>query len=88
MVPNLKQGYDQTTLSLIRVICSFEPDDARPRSDSDQPTLSLAPDPSNPRVLILETVICPFEPDGAKSETRLRSNDAKPYKSDLLIRTR
>ncbi|KAK8985994.1 hypothetical protein V6N11_037713 [Hibiscus sabdariffa] len=39
-----------------------------------------APDPSNPRVLILETVICPFECDDAKSETRLRSNDAKPCK--------
>ncbi|KAK9010714.1 hypothetical protein V6N11_043584 [Hibiscus sabdariffa] len=43
-----------------------------------------APDPSNQRVLILEMVICPFEPDGAKSETRLRSNDAKPFKSICL----
>ncbi|KAK8986097.1 hypothetical protein V6N11_082379 [Hibiscus sabdariffa] len=89
-VPILKQGCDQTTLSLIGVICSFEHDDARPRLDSDQPTLSLicpfnqgprsfepeganpgdgdlAPDPSNPRVIILEMVICPFERDGAKS---------------------
>ncbi|KAK8684665.1 hypothetical protein V6N13_040681 [Hibiscus sabdariffa] len=98
----LKQGCDQTTLSLIGVICSFERDDARPRLDSDQPTLSLicpfnqgprsfepeganpgdgdlsirtrwAPDPSNPRVLILEMVICPFERDGAKSKKRFYS---------------
>ncbi|KAL4333559.1 hypothetical protein GQ457_07G003240 [Hibiscus cannabinus] len=57
MVPNLKQCYDQTTLSLIREICSFEPDDAISRLDSDQSMLSLlCPFNQGPRS---------FEPEGA-----------------------
>ncbi|KAL4385354.1 hypothetical protein GQ457_15G021950 [Hibiscus cannabinus] len=56
---------DQPTLSLICPFNqgprSFEPEGANP-VDGD-----LAPDPSNPKVLILEMVICPFERVGAKS---------------------